>query len=119
LFEIERHVANRDLDRLSDKYSIEHILPEHPDESWTNFTDEQFDRCVYRIGNLTPLEDKTNRDIGNKPYPEKRGSYEQSAFEVTRKVAEDYLEWTPERIDARQKWLASQATAIWRLPELS
>lgn len=119
LFEIERHVANHAFDYASDKYTIEHILPEHPNEDWTTFTDEQADRFVYRIGNLTPLESATNRDIGNKPYEEKRTVFEQSGFEITKKLACEYKEWTPERIASRQQWLAKQATAIWRLTELS
>ncbi|MBI5603936.1 MAG: DUF262 domain-containing protein [Deltaproteobacteria bacterium] len=119
LFEIERHVSNQAFDYASDKYTIEHILPENPNEQWTSFTDEQIDRCVYRIGNMTPLEATLNRQIGNKSYREKREIYGQSGFEITRRVAGDHLEWTPERIASRQQWLASQATAIWRLPELS
>lgn len=119
LFEIERQVANRAFDYASDKYTIEHILPEHPDENWTAFTDEQVDRCVYRIGNLTPLEAAANRGIGNQSYQEKKGLYTQSSFEITRKVAGENLEWTVDRISSRQQWLAHQATAIWRLSELS
>ncbi|MFH1135187.1 MAG: DUF262 domain-containing HNH endonuclease family protein [Pseudomonadota bacterium] len=119
LFEIERHVANQAFDHSGDKYNIEHILPEHPDESWTTFTDEQADRHVYRIGNLTPLEAAANRDVGNKSYQDKKGVYQRSGFEITRRVAGDNLEWTPNRIIARQHWLANQAPAIWRLPELS
>jgi len=119
LFEIERHIANREFAYTSDKYTIEHILPEHPDEDWTSFTDEQVDRYVYRIGNLTPLEAAANRDIGNKSYQEKRAYFEQCSFHITQRVANENLEWTPERIASRQQWLANQATAIWRLPELS
>jgi hypothetical protein len=118
LFEIERHVANRDFDYASDSYTLEHILPERPNERWTGFTDEQIDRCVYRIGNLTPLEAAQNRDIGNKPYEEKRSVFEQCGFEITKRVADEYKEWTPERIASRQQWLANQATAIWRIAEL-
>jgi len=119
LFEIERHTANQAFDYASDKYTIEHILPEHPNERWTSFTDEQIDRCVYRIGNMTPLEATPNRDIGNNPFEEKRNIYELSGFEVTKRVAVEHMDWTPERIGSRQQWLANQATAIWRLPELS
>jgi hypothetical protein len=119
LFEIEKHVANQAFDYTSDKYTIEHILPEHPDENWTAFTDEQVDRFVYRIGNLTPLDATKNRDIGNKSYEEKKDTYQLSGFEITRKIEFENQEWTPERISSRQQWLASQATAIWRLPELS
>jgi hypothetical protein len=119
LFEIERHVADHAFDYASDKYALEHILPEHPDESWISFTDEQIDRCVYRIGNLTPLETTKNREIGNKSYLEKKRVFEQSGFSITRRVAEENREWSPDRIASRQQWLANQATAIWRLAELS
>lgn len=119
LFEIERHVANQAFDYASDKYTVEHILPEHPDENWSDFTDEQVDRCIYRIGNLTPLEAAANRSIGNRPYEEKKGAYQQSGFLITRKLADEYHQWTPERIASRQHWLANQAAAIWRLSEFS
>ena len=118
LFEIERHAANQAFDYNSDKYNIEHILPEHPNESWTTFTDEQIDRNIYRLGNLTPLETTANRAVGNESYEEKRDVYKRSGFEITRHVEIDHREWTPERVASRQKWLANQATAIWRLPEL-
>jgi len=119
LFAIERHTANKAYDYTSDKYTIEHILPEHPDEGWAAFTDEQVDRFVYRIGNMTPLEAKANRDAGIQPYEAKRLVYVGSGFEITRRIAEDNLEWTADRIAIRQQWLAGQATAIWRVPELS
>lgn len=119
LFEMERHVANKAYDCTSGKYSIEHILPEHPDDNWHAFSDDQTDRCVYRIGNMTPLEAAANRDIGNTAYEEERTVYQESGFEITRGVAGEHLEWNPDRIASRQQWLANQAVAIWRIAELS
>lgn len=43
---------------------------------------------------------------------------EKCEFEITRKIAADNAEWTPERIASRQQWLANQATAVWRLSEI-
>lgn len=37
---------------------------------------------------------------------------------LTQRIAQDNNEWTQERVFARQKWLAKQATAIWRIAEL-
>lgn len=119
LFEIERQASGHAFDHASDKYSIEHILPEHPGENWAAFTDEQIDRCVYRIGNMTPLAAGPNRDVGNASYAEKKPVYEQSEFDVTKRVAAEHAEWTPESIASRQQWLANQAMSIWRLAELS
>ena len=118
LFEIERQVSGRAFDYTSDRYGIEHVLPEHPGQGWNDFTDEQVDRCIFRIGNLTPLAAGQNRDLGNRPYSEKRTVFQQGEFEITRRLATENATWTPERIAARQQWLASQATAIWRLSEL-
>ncbi len=118
LFEIERQVSTHAFDCTNDKYNIEHVLPEHPGEIWTAFTDDQFDRCVYRIGNMTLLAAGPNRDLGNVPYAEKKTIYDQCEFEITRRIAADNDEWTPERIANRQQWLANQATAIWRISEM-
>jgi len=119
LFKIEQQVSNAVFDYLSDKYTIEHILPEHPDDLWLGFSEEQLDRSVYRIGNLTLLESTTNNDLKNRPYSEKSPFYRQSAFQITNQLAEEHHEWNPEKIGSRQAWLAKQATAIWRLAELS
>ena len=118
LFEIERHLSGSVFDDNSDKYTIEHVLPEHPTEGWTAFSDDQADRCIYRIGNMTPLADGPNREIGNAAYDQKKDVFKKSDFEITRRIAVDHAEWSPERIASRQQWMAAQATAIWRLAEI-
>lgn len=118
LFEIERHVSGRAFDYTSDRYTLDHVLPQHPGEAWSGFTDEQIDRCVFRIGNMTPLAAGANRDLGSGPFAEKRPVYGQCEFEITRRIAGENETWTPDRIAARQRWLADQATAIWRISEL-
>ncbi len=118
LFEIERQVSNQAFDHSGDKYSIEHILPEHPGEDWTGFTDEEIDRCVFRIGNMTPLAAGPNRDLGDVPYTEKKPVYEQSEFAITQRIAAENDDWSADRIAARQRWLAAKATAIWRVAEI-
>ena len=119
LFEIERHISTCAFDYNSDKYNIEHILPEHPGDNWSAFTDEQLERCVYRIGNLTLLASSSNRNAGNASYAEKRDVYKKCEFAITKRIAEEHSDWTAESIASRQQWLANQATAIWRLTELS
>jgi hypothetical protein len=58
-------------------------------------------------------------NLGNKPLSKKRPAYAASAFAITCKVAEDNAEWTAGRIAARQRWVASQSTSIWRIDQLS
>ena len=40
---------------------------------------------------------------------------DRSEFAITRKLAEDYDTWTPDKIRSRQAWMARQATTIWRI----
>lgn len=59
-----------------------------------------------------------NKDIGNAAFAVKKPVLAASAFELTRKVAEDNADWTPERIAARQN-LARLASTVWRVAQLS
>jgi hypothetical protein len=42
-----------------------------------------------------------------------------SPYAITRKLAADHAEWTSERVAAHQNWMANQATAVWRVAQLS
>jgi hypothetical protein len=119
LFEIERQISGHVFDYASDKYNIEHVLPQHPGESWAAFSDDQVDRCVYRIGNMTVLDAGTNRNLGSAAYSEKKAAYEKSEFELTKRIAAENEEWDPERIARRQQGIATQASGIWRISEMA
>lgn len=116
---LEKQLTGTALDFDSDSFNLEHILPENPEGGWDGFSDNELDALVYRLGNLTLLAKGVNRDLGNAPYSAKKAAYASSGFAITRKVAEDNVDWTPERLAARQNWMANQVTAIWRLAPLS
>lgn len=115
LFVIEHQRSGQDFDFESASYNLEHILPEHPDESWSYIEEPKQDRLIYRIGNMTPLETKRNRELGNGDYASKRAVYEKSDFQITRAIAEHYEEWDEQKIEARQKHLAKLAASLWRI----
>jgi hypothetical protein len=119
LFQIERHLTNVEHDADSLRYSIEHVLPENPGDGWPQFGDAQRDESVYRLGNLTLLETKENRPLGNASFEAKREVYRDSQFEITKNIARDNADWTVDRLAERQRWMAAQATAIWRIAQLS
>lgn len=119
LFKLEAHLTQHEYDFDSPRYNLEHILPEHPAENWQQFSDEQMEASVYRLGNFAMLEAGANRDIGNRTFAEKRIVYTQSAFEVTRRITADNDEWTVDRLAERQRWMARQATGIWRIAQLA
>ncbi|MBF2098179.1 MAG: DUF262 domain-containing protein [Gloeomargaritaceae cyanobacterium C42_A2020_066] len=120
LCRLEQHVSGGEVSEFeSDVYTVEHILPQNPGEGWDHFRDETVEAFVFRLGNLTLMRTAENREEGNAPYGQKRLAYGQSQFAISRKLAEDNAEWTPERISARQNWMANQAAAIWRIAQLS
>ena len=64
---------------------------------------------------MTILEAKDNRDLGHSGYGKKRLTYGKSDFAITKNLADQYDQWTMEKIRANQRWMAKQATAIWRV----
>ena len=116
---LERKLSDNDHSFTSDAFNIEHILPQRAPDGWGGFSNEEMDGLMYRLGNMTLMQARANRDAGNTEYADKRPGYQHSGFALTKKVAEDNAEWTPERIAARQNWMADQATAIWRIAQLS
>jgi len=117
---LERHLApEHDYDFTSDAFTLEHVLPQNAQAGWDGFTDEEAEALADRLGNLTLMQAGVNRDLGNAPYPVKRTAYARSDSAITRHLAQEYAEWTPERIAARQVWMANQATSIWRIAQLA
>lgn len=119
LFEIERHTSGSSYDFESDAYNIEHIMPESVQEAWDHIGDRDHEQFLYRLGNMTILNKSANREIGNKGFETKREAFAQSEFAITQRIANENDRWGPDRIIAHQKWLARQATAIWRIAQLS
>lgn len=119
LCELEKQASGQAYDFESDKFNIEHVLPQNPESGWDRFTDEELDALVYRIGNMTLLSKGANKSIGNTDYPNKRPILTTSNFSLTRQLAEENADWTPERIAARQKALAKIASTVWRIAQLA
>ncbi len=77
--------------------------------------DAKQDQLIYRIGNMTLLETGKNRDAGNVGYSTKRSIYQRSDFQITQALVAHYDTWDENKIDARQKRLASVAAGIWKI----
>jgi len=116
---LEKRLDGQDYSFTSDSFNIEHILPQNPGEGWNQFRDEDAEVMAYRLGNMTLMQTGANRDVGNASFAEKKPAYAASLFEITKKVAADNADWTPERLSARQTWMANQASSIWRIAQLS
>jgi hypothetical protein len=116
---LEKQASGQEYSLVGESLSVEHVLPQSPGDGWDAFTDEEVEAMVYRLGNMTLLQSRANRDAGNATYAEKRELLEQSGFAISRKLAGENLVWNPERIAAHQAWMANQATAIWRIAQQS
>lgn len=116
LYKLEAQENNgNSYDFESDDGTLEHILPESYPEDWQEiFDEEEFDRNIYMLGNLTLLESKkNNKEASNLSFLEKRKVYQESKYSITSKIID--LEWTPQNIKSRQAHLAKLATGIWKI----
>ncbi len=63
---------------LPDEISVEHILPQTPNEAsqWVkDFSEEQRDAWLHRLGNLMLLSRRKNTSLGNLDFADKRARY--------------------------------------------
>lgn len=119
LTKIEEYKFKNEISTDSDLYNIEHILPESADETWGEFSQEEIDRSVYRIGNMTLLEKKLNKIADTKKFGDKITFFKQSNCQITQEISENYEIWNESIISSRQRNLAKNAKSIWRVQELS
>jgi hypothetical protein len=112
LGELESAVTNKKV--AAGSFTIEHILPELFLENWSaEFNEEQGERFLYRLGNLTLLERELNRSLGQKGFAIKQAAYQKSIYALTRDIKG--VEWSPVAIAERQAQLADRAVKIWQL----
>lgn len=117
LFSIENYLNKSHYDFEENAGTIEHILPENGNEHYLqDFPQTIHDSIVYRLGNYTILEESKNRDCSILPFNEKKEIYTTSRYEMTRRISNP--NWTPNSVDNRQDWLATQATTVWRISQL-
>jgi hypothetical protein len=102
-----------------DAVSLEHILPKNSDGSgsWAAAlrSNEDPNEWIELIGNLTLLEKKVNRGLGNKDFTTKKAKgYSPSELPINVDVASK-KKWTWKEIEARSTALACVATKVWKL----
>lgn len=112
LFALENHLAGNRRSYENDDATVEHILPENPDDAWLSIFPEP-SADVDRLGNYTLLEAAANRKIERKPIADKKAAYLKSSYKLSNTFG--WNDWTRAQLDDRQRWLAKQATAVWRL----
>jgi uncharacterized protein with ParB-like and HNH nuclease domain len=119
LSRIEQYSYQNEINPESDIYTIEHILPESADETWGDFSGEEVERSIYRLGNLTLLEKKLNRDADTLKYQDKKDYFIKSNCNLTKNIPNSFETWNESKITTRQRELAKAAKSIWSIQELN
>jgi len=93
---------------------VEHVLPQSMSEIWSgNFSNDDHGRLLNRLGNLTLLTEKMNKEVSNRGYLHKREIYRGSKYVMTRELAEDHEIWTPRAIEDRTEALVRWSLNRW------
>ena len=106
--------GTRDVVSASETDTIEHILPQNPNEEWGE-DNYDFDALIYRLGNLCLLEKNYNKEIENKSYKDKCEVYKKSAFETTKMIPDYFKNWNRDSINAHQQQMGNCAKSIWKI----
>ena len=112
LCKLEKFEYGLTVDR--DDTTLEHILPDNPDESW-EWDVSAIQQYKYRLGNMVLLEKGKNNDLGNASYLEKKDVYSKSSIPSTKKIGDTVNEWSESIITTRQQKMAKIAKVIWQI----
>jgi hypothetical protein len=115
LYKLEGQESGSAYDFESDSGTIEHILPESFPVAWHEFfSEDEYERNIYLLGNLTLLEpSKNNKDAADADFEKKKSVYLTSTYSITNKINNN--SWTAGTVKQRQGQLARLATAIWKI----
>lgn len=102
--------------------SIEHVLPQNPEEhsQWANWFqhEEERNHWTHRLANLVLLSRRKNSRASNYEFEKKKREYFQrrgtTTFALTTQVV-DQAEWTPEILERRQQELVGAFKKEWQL----
>ncbi len=105
-------------------FHVEHILPQNPDPSsqWVkDFSKEERERYTHSLANLTLLGGTKNAEASNLDFKDKKKIYMgeeislskkrpsrvMTCYGTTKDIAYKYAEWTPKKLEEREKDLMS------------
>lgn len=129
--------AHESLDQyIASTVEVEHILPQNPSAEVKEGFDkkDQYSDYVEKLGNLTLLEKTINTSVSNDLYEKKCPGYRQSAYLLTRSLAEKpkvgvntqlnravehlitFNKWDSMSIECRQGMLARLSVFVWDMP---
>lgn len=106
-------VANPDAKEVN----LEHVLPQSVPSAWRSAFSSGVNPAdyVYRIGNLTLLTAKVNRDAADKSFSDKKKlALNDSSLKIN-EFFSGVSKWGDKQIEQRQDGLAKAALEVWKL----
>lgn len=123
-FIVSQHEEGLRGDVRIDDAQYEHIMPQTPTSFWFAAAGTQspneYARIINNIGNIAPLDQKTNIVGSNDDWPTKQALYakEVPTWLVARLAVDHPVAWTPKAISDRARGIAEWAvTKRWDLPK--
>ncbi len=111
-----------------DGLQVEHVIPQKWRQYWPvtetegdarAVAEDQRDRHIHRIGNLTLVTAQLNPSLSNDPWTAKKQELaKHSKLELNALLIEQD-DWDEARIDERSQWLAHQIDYVWPGPDAS
>ena len=92
--------------------NLEHVLPKKTMGNWPEFTQEEAEIWVNRLGNQTLTRASDNSDMQSNGFASKKAVYSQSPYVLTSEIA-NFDAWSPNSISTRQSALADLALRTW------
>ncbi len=116
LASMENYLSPKNPIGLQTAYSVEHILPKSDadDDYWRAQFSDQLEQYVSRLGNLTLLSTRNNREANQSTFEEKKAIYQSSNLGLLKKLCE-YSHWNAESVNDYQDFMAKQAIKIWKI----
>ncbi|VVB83029.1 Uncharacterised protein [uncultured archaeon] len=109
-----------DKEKISEKITLEHILPKTPNEEWLSYMKENkiddLDEVVNKLGNMTLLMGRVNKKAQNNFFIKKRDEFYSKMTKLKiNEPLKSMVSWNKEDIKNRQKILAELAVKIWQV----
>lgn len=105
---IEEKITKSRPDQTDEKLQIEHIMPQTLNDEWRDALGEDWEsihtELVNTIGNLTLI--RHNQELGNKPFKEKKDTYENKAgLQIAKTGITNRDKWDKDAILDRGRWI--------------
>ncbi len=115
LSKLEVQYGGTDLALTNKNLTIEHILPENPNNEWVEkFQNADYQEYTYRLGNFTLLESAKNKEADRKPFEEKQEIYATSNYKLSLELM-NVTDWNVASLSSHQKDMANKAATVWKI----